>query len=345
MTERRGWLLRLLDRDGLEGHAVAMPVDGFAGEAFDACGAALAAALDASMRPGAVAAAPGPRASGSRRAPFAASAWSLAHADLDARQAGRPLADCIAEGSVAHRDHVAVNALLWADEPDALRAQVRDARAFPVLKLKVGADVDAALERIDFVCGELAAGQQLRIDPNASWSEEGAARALAALDGRPIEYVEQPVAGAEALARLRRGSKVAVAADESVSDVEGLTSIVADGGADVVVMKPMCLGGPRLAERLGAQAQGAGVGVTVTSLLDSAIGVRAALAVALALPESPLACGLATSSIFEVDLAAPPPAPQEGRLGAWAEPGLGTTIDAAALRDCVLGPERTWGQT
>ena len=343
MRDRRGWLVRLFDRDGVEGHATAMPVDGFGGERFDDCGGALARAFEDASRSSIAASKPGPPVSGDRRAPFAASAWSLAELDLAARQAARPLADCIADAGVAPREAVAVNALITAESPDELRAQVREARRFEVLKLKVGADVDAALARIEAACDAAAPGQRLRVDPNTSWSEADAARALAALAGRPIEYVEQPTASTGALARLHAEAPVAVAADESVSDAAALMAVVRDRAVDVVVLKPMCIGGPRLALRLGALAQAAGVDVVVTSLLDSAIGIRAALAVALALPEAPLACGLATASLFELDLVAAPPGSGEGALGAWREPGLGTTIDEAALRACALGAERTWG--
>ncbi len=335
--ERRGWLVRLLDRDGLEGHATAMPIAGFGGETFEACGAALERVLD-------LEAAGTFAADALDGAPFAASAWHTAQADLNARREKQPLAADLVRRvhgpGTAPRAEVAVNALIAAETPDALRAGVEAARAYPVIKLKVGADVDAALERIEVACDVLASGQRLRVDPNSSWSEADAARALAALADRPIEYVEQPTPGLDALARLRRSTRVALAADESVSDAEGFTRAVRDRSVDVVVMKPMCIGGVDRAVALGDTAQSAEVDVVVTSLLDSVIGVRAAQAVALALSKPPLACGLATANLFERDLVRVASPPSSGALRGWTEPGLGTEIDDAALTACALADER-----
>jgi O-succinylbenzoate synthase len=234
-----------------------------------------------------------------------------------------------------------VNALISGDDPRALRSRVRELRAFDVIKLKVGADVDGALACVGAVCAELTGGQRLRIDPNQAWSLEDAERALAALAHLPIDYVEQPVDSLAALAHLRRASPVALAADESACDAEGLREVIARGAADVVVLKPMRAGGPRVALELGREARRAGLDVVVTSLIDSAIGVRAALAVAIALGPPLRACGLATGALFSADLAAAP-AIRDGVMHGWDGAGLGVSVDEAALQRLALGPERTW---
>jgi O-succinylbenzoate synthase len=46
----------------------------------------------------------------------------------------------------------------------------------------------------------------------------------------------------------------------------------------------------------------AGLPTVVSSALDSAVGIRAGLALAAALPNLPYACGLATTSLFTDDL-------------------------------------------
>jgi o-succinylbenzoate synthase len=339
IRERRGWLLRLFDDDGHEGHATAMPIEGFGGETFEACGATLGAALSAFARGDAAAPL---EVADDAAAPFAASAWHAAHLDLEARRLDVPLAEHLVGEAPAPRDRVPVNGLVWGGDPDTLRARVRALRDHAVLKLKVGPDVDAALAQVRAASAALAPGQRLRIDPNASWSETEAARALEALAGLPIEYVEQPVADRPALARLCARGGVAVAADESASTAEGLATVVETRGADAIVLKPMCIGGPRRALELASKAQAAGLGVAFTSLLDSVVGVRCALAVALALPTAPAACGLATSGLFERDVAAPAPTVRGGVLLAGSGSGLATHIDEDALRALALGAAREW---
>lgn len=341
LAERRGWLIRLEGDEGAGdargrdhapvGLATAMPIEGFGGEDFDACGEALGRALAA-----------GPSAPASmRHAPFAASALALARLDLEARRKRLTLAKSLAAPGHAPATSVAVNALVGGGEADALRARVRSLRAYDVIKLKLGANVGDALRCIEAASSELASGQRLRVDPNQAWSEADAERALRALAGRPIDFVEQPVASVQALARLRRASPVELAADESACDAEALDEVMAAGAADVIVLKPMRAGGPSEALRLARKAHAAGLGVVVTSLLDSAIGVRAALAVALAF-ESPLRpCGLETAGLFAADLAAGPER-RAGRVHGWSGPGLGIEIDEAALDALALAPERTW---
>jgi o-succinylbenzoate synthase len=346
LTSRSGWLLRLEAEAGVAGLATAMPIGGFGGEDFEACGAALVRALDreaagrdpASRTDDGVASV---QADGA--APFAHSALELARLDLEARGTGRSLASALGCPDAASMACVPVNALMGGDDVDELRAQVRALRAYDVIKLKVGADVDRALVCIDAACAELTTGQRLRIDPNQSWSTAAARRALAALAQYPIDYVEQPVASPVAMAELRRLSPLALAADESACDADGLREVIAREAADVIVLKPMRAGGPREALALAQEARTAGLDVVVTSLLDSALGVRAALAVALALGPPLRACGLETSALFAADLV-PAPVSREGVLCGWSEPGLGASIDEAVLRSLALGPERRWSR-
>jgi len=349
LAERRGWLVRL-EGEGVAGGggehgravgvATAMPIEGFGGEDFEACGEALAQALGVrSASPELV-----------RRAPFAASALELARLDLEARREGLPLARRLAPPGRAPAASVEVNALLGAGEVEAARpggeaepgrACVRALRAHGVVKLKVGADTARALRQIEAAAAGLAPGQRLRVDPNQSWSEAGAERVLRALEALPIDYVEQPVGSLEALARLRRTSPVALAADESACDECGLEAVLAASAADVVVLKPMRVGGPRAALRMAERARAAGLDVVVTSLLDSSIGVRGALAVALALGSPLRPCGLDTAGLFADDLA-PPPDGRDGRMHGWPGAGLGVDVDEAALDRLALAPERTW---
>src|SRR5699024_10622843 len=119
----------------------------------------------------------------------------------------------------------------------------------------------------------------------------------------PCATVEELVA---LRARLERdGVLVDVAADESIRRAEDPLRVVRAGGADRAVVKVAPLGGPR---RLLAVAAEVGVPVTVSSALDSAVGVAAGVATAAALPggddEVP-AAGLGTGGFFIEDVLDP----------------------------------------
>jgi L-alanine-DL-glutamate epimerase-like enolase superfamily enzyme len=112
--------------------------------------------------------------------------------------------------------------------------------------------------------------------------------------------------------------------------------VLAADAADFVVLKPAALGGLRAALALADRAAAAGVGFFVTGMLDSVFGVGAALHLAAALPADTPAHGLATSSLFEFDLAPPPPV-EAGQLRVPEGPGWGIEPDADAIARASRG--------
>jgi len=169
-----------------------------------------------------------------------------------------------------------------------------------------------------------AQGVRLRLDANGAWGAAEARIALAALARYGIELVEQPVAAADVqgLAALRRLGLMPIAADEALEVAGGWLAVLSASAADVLVLKPTLLGGPLAALAIAAKARAAGVGVIVTSALDSAVGRAGALHVAAALPELAGACGLATGGLLAADVALSP-APHRGTLTLPDDPGLG----------------------
>lgn len=172
----------------------------------------------------------------------------------------------------------------------------------------------------------------VRVDANGGWTVEQAIQATAALtaDG-PLEYLEQPCAGVDELAALRRRpemSGVPIAADESIRKADDPLAVVRAGAADIAVLKVAALGGVSALLDIAAQID---VPVVVSSALDSAVGIAAGLTAAAALPRLRHACGLGTGGLFledVVDVAAPvdgtlavgPVTPEPQRLRALQAP-------------------------
>jgi O-succinylbenzoate synthase len=126
-----------------------------------------------------------------------------------------------------------------------------------------------------------------------------------------LELVEQPVAGIEELADVRRRLPVPVAADECVHGVADARRLAALDAADAVVLKVQPLGGVAAAL---AVASAAGVPGIVTSMYETSVGLAAGLALAAALPELPWACGLGTAGLFAADVVADPLVAVDGAL-------------------------------
>ena len=278
--------------------------------------------------------------------PHARAGVAGAWADLQARRAGRPLAGCLAAQQAQTRRagkppaelpvadlarvpaaSVAVNALVAAPEPSEVDQAAHDAveAGFTAVKLKVGVvDPAADVERVRAARAALGPEAELRLDANGAWDPATALDVLDRVRECDIAYCEEPVAGIEAIAAVGERSTVPVAADESIHGEADAAQALALGISTLIV-KPQALGGPDVALSIAERARQAGASVTVTSFLDSAIGVAHALHVAAvveaAAPDS-AAHGLATSGLLALDVAGPPPV-VGGRMRLSEAPGLG----------------------
>lgn len=113
---------------------------------------------------------------------------------------------------------------------------------------------------------------------------------------------------------------------------------------DLLVLKPMRLGGLRPALAIAAAAAAAGVGCIATTTFDSSIGTAAALHLAAALPDvgrAPFrggAHGLSTGEHLAADVVAAPLLARAGRLALPPGLGLGVEVDGARLDALATGP-------
>ena len=264
----------------------------------------------------------------------------LGGAVLDLARAPEPLLSDIRRG-VGVNDTIG---LAGAEETEFFAAQSALGDGFRTIKLKVDGRHDARslAEVLRVVREAIGWDVALRLDANGSWDLEGAIARLRAIEPFGIQYVEQPLpVGADAAtARLRARVGVPVAADEAVTSPEVAATLVEQGVADVLVLKPARVGGPGAVAAIAIHAAALGVPVVISSLFETGIGLAAAIAAAAALPDVPgwpaaqRDHGLATSGLLEHDLLAAPLVLEGGRIRApFADGagGLGIVVDDAAL--------------
>jgi o-succinylbenzoate synthase len=347
---REGALLTLVGDSGIEGYGEATPIAGFGLESVADCREALEslASRFVGRELGLIEACLTDAAPVAPDAPVARAALDCALHDIVAKARALPLARLLHTSSDEDLPAaVPVNALVSGDTPAEVAASGRAAQeaGHHTLKLKVAAgSLEDDEARVSALRRAVGAELRLRLDANGGWSEKRAREALDRLAPFDIELLEQPVAASDldALARLREQSKIALAADESAVDEADALEVVARRAADVVVIKPSAVGGLAAAGRVATAARSADMGVVVTSLLDGAIAVAAALHFAASIspgePE-PRACGLATGNLFERDLAQLPLL-RAGLLPLPAGPGLGVAPDPNALAALACGPVR-----
>lgn len=212
------------------------------------------------------------------------------------------------------RPTVPVNATVPAVGPERAAAIVT-ASGCATVKVKVaqaGQSLADDLARVAAVRDALGPAGAIRVDANGAWTVDEASDALPRLDRAAggLEYAEQPCATVPDLARVRRAVDVPIAADESIRRASDPHAVVRAEAADVIVLKVQPLGGVRACLALGEEL---GLPITVSSALESSVGIAAGVALAAALPNTN-AAGLATVALLQRDVTATPLLPTAGSL-------------------------------
>ena len=284
-----------------------------------------------------------PRALGDDAERAAHCAIETALLDAGARSTGHPLAELLAEhfhieasGTLPELPGaVPVNATIAARRTEVAAAEALAAVAsgFGCVKLKVGmeASVEAEVARVAAVRQVVGRDVRLRLDANGAWDETRAIATIQALEGCDIELIEQPVAASDlaALGRVRDAVLTTVAADEALFDYASAERAL--HYADLLVLKPMRLGGLSVSRYIAQAALATQRDVIVTTMIDSGVGTAMALQLAASLPGNGRAHGLATAGLLENDLVVETLAVKRGVMALPDAPGLGVEIDEAAI--------------
>ena len=118
----------------------------------------------------------------------------------------------------------------------------RDARTyagFKTLKVKVGgASLDRDIARV-LAIRDVRPDARILVDANAGLSVDEAVEFAHAVAAAEIELFEQPVAGWEGLAEVKRRTKLRIAIDESATRAGDITEAQARAAADAVNLKIM----------------------------------------------------------------------------------------------------------
>jgi len=175
-------------------------------------------------------------------------ACELAYLDALGWSRRQRVADMLAGqvGLKPHRLLRRVSAVLGSRPVDRIRRALRLMRAlsFRDYKLKVGPDPDGDEANLAEVNRQLGRGlrrrrgptrRTLRVDANGAWDLEEAVRRAEMLARYHVLAVEQPLAKGreDALAELRRRTRVPIMLDESLLTLEGAERLVAGGQVDL----------------------------------------------------------------------------------------------------------------
>lgn len=342
MKVREGVLLQLATSDGNTGLGEGSPLAAFGGgtvdDVLDVLSDRAAALIGAELAsvPGIVAALPRDRSGASA----AYCALDVAAWDALGKARGTRVAGLLG-GSVSPM--VPANATVGAPTLEAAVAAARAAvdAGFHTIKLKVGVagTPEAEAKRVAAVRVAIGPEAGLRLDANGAWSEDEAIETIRLLEAYRPQYIEQPVPAGDpaALGRVRHAVMMPVAADEAVTGLAAVKALIGAAAADVLIVKPMAVGGLEPARTIVELGTLAGLRVVVTTTIDTGIGVAAALHLATTLPRPIPACGLATGPLLAGDLLVEPLPARDGAMTLPAGPGLGVAIDETQLARYATG--------
>ncbi len=163
------------------------------------------------------------------------------------------------------------------DTPEAMKEKVKEAEPYPLLKVKVGLPGDET----NVTAIRSVTQKPIRVDANEGWAtaEEALAK-IAWLKTMGIELVEQPlpVAKNAEMKAVKAASVLPLVADESVLHVKDVPALV--GLFDGVNAKLAKCGGITRAYELAALGRALGFKLMLGCMIESSLGIAAAVAVA-----------------------------------------------------------------
>ncbi len=197
-------------------------------------------------------------------------ALDLALHDRIGRQTGQPLYALLGLPRPAPRP---TSFTISIDTPEKMAQQAARAANYPIIKIKLGSDDDAA--RVAAVRAARP-DAQLCVDANGGWTPEEAVRQARALLRYDLTFIEQPAPkdDIEGMGYVQAHVNVPIMADESVqtlADVERL----ANAGVQGINLKLMKLGGLAPALRLLKRAQALGLRIMLGCMVETSLGTTA----------------------------------------------------------------------
>jgi O-succinylbenzoate synthase len=263
--------------------------------------------------------------------PMAKAALETAVLDAELRTSGTPFATYL--GAVREAVDCGVSVGI-APSIDALLEEVGTyvAQGYRRIKLKIepGWDVEPVRKVRDMI-GDLP----LQVDANTAY-ELSDARHLAKLDAFDLLLIEQPldeddVAGHAELAKVVR---TPICLDESITSARSAAFAISLGACSIVNIKPGRVGGYFEARRIHDVCVANGVPVWCGGMLETAVGRAANVALA-ALPGFTLPGDTSASDRYYARDVAGPFVLEDGRLRVPSGPGIGVSVDTAALDECT----------
>jgi muconate cycloisomerase len=217
----------------------------------------------------------------------------------------------------------------------AERARRMTSAGWKAIKVKVGQDPPADIERLRAVRDAIGQGVFLSVDANGGYTVDQALWAASRFEKLEVALFEQPTRRGDhqGMAQVRQRSSIPIMADESVFTAQDALEVIRQGAADVLSLYPGKHGGVRATQYLARMAEAAGIVCTIGSNLEREVATAAMAHVTVASPN--IVCerfpgDLIGPLYFEKPLSPTPLRYAADRLFVPEGPGLGVTMGGTA---------------
>jgi len=261
--------------------------------------------------------------------PAVKSAIDMAAWDLSARLAGRSMADVL--GGIERHSVLLYRSISQA-EPDTMAAGAVTyvEQGYRRLQVKVGADPLEDIERIRAVRAAVPADVPLYADANGGWLAQDALRF--AERTRDLDYwMEQPCMSLAENATVARHCTKPMVLDEGICSLEDLLAAYRAGWLTGVTLKIARVGGITKTRLLRDVAVSLGLKVTIEDTGGSTIDTAATAHLMCSTPACHVVHTVDFMNWVTVQNASGMPQTGDGKLFLPDGPGLGITVDEAAL--------------
>ena len=198
--------------------------------------------------------------------------------DLWAKAQGKPLYQLLGGARTSFKTDITISVnpvdQMVADSLDAVR------QGFGILKIKVGKEGLADVERMAAIRAAVGPEVKLRVDANQGWTAEQSVAIIRAMEdkGLNIELVEQPVPSHDlaGLKAVTAAVDTPILADEAVFSCYDAANLIEQKAADLINIKLMKTGGIHNALKICRMAEEHGVECMIGCMLESRLSVAAA---------------------------------------------------------------------
>lgn len=148
-------------------------------------------------------------------------------------------------------------------------------QGFRAIKMKIGqASIDDDIQTVRAVGDIIENKALLRLDANQSWNINKAIEFGNEIGCAAVEYIEEPFADKTQFDEFFMKTTIPIALDETLQKAD-FNEIKSLAGVDVLVLKPMLLGGIEKTWHWMKQARQFGLAVVISSSFETGIGIMA----------------------------------------------------------------------